>query len=93
MIDKDMDWIIPEEGYDFGDEIDHAMDTKAEQEMLADIEHEEYDDPEADAADAQDAEARRWANALGPAQPVVDQSLAYEPNDPKGKHALGWNHD
>lgn len=41
MIDKDMDWIIPEEGYDFGDEIDRAMDTKAEQNMLADDERDD----------------------------------------------------
>jgi len=89
----------PDEEYDYaaeiGDEIDHAMDTKAEQEMLADIEHEEYDDPEADAADAADAEAALAAVAYQRRTHLieVDQSLAYEPNDPKGKHALGWNHD
>lgn len=70
---------------DQGDAIDRAMDTKAEQDMLA------------DEANAQDAEADRMhasylrAHPVGPAP--ADQSLAYEPGDPKGKHALGWTNE
>lgn len=82
----------PEDGDDFldffedqGDAIDRAMDTKAEQDMLA------------DEADALDAEADRMFAAYQCAHPVgpapADQSLAYEPGDPKGKHALGWPDD
>lgn len=125
----------PEEGDDFldffedqGDAIDRAMDTKAEQDMLADdelidamqaeqdvplvingkltdagklyVQDEREtlaDDPEADEADALDAEADRMFAAYQCAHPVgpapADQSLAYEPGDPKGKHALGWPDD
>lgn len=87
------DWDFPE-FEDQGDAIDRAMDTKAEQDMLAD---DEYDDPEADAADALDAEADRMFAAYQRAHPVgpapADQSLAYEPGDYKGKHALGWTNE
>lgn len=97
------DHFHPEDGDDFvdfhddqGDKIDRAMDTKAEQEMLADDEHDQYDDPEADAADAADREADEMFAAYQADRRRTrlveepDQSLAYEKNDPKRLTALGW---
>lgn len=78
------DWDFPE-FEDQGDAIDRAMDTKDEQDMLA------------DEANALDAEADRMHASYLRAHPVgpspADQSLAYEPGDPKGKHALGWTNE
>lgn len=144
----DDEFVIDEQG----DQIDRAMETKAEQEMLADDEHDVwvdnpvlagmrqwgitpenalatlnhesvtydhildwceswewaspdqieearqvlYDDPEADAADAADREADEMFAAYQADRrrtrlvEEVDQSLAYEKNDPKRETALGW---
>lgn len=115
------DYTTHDERYydEMGEQIDRAMDTKDEQDMLADDEHEpargyhmsdcavhnepaepagacNCDDPEADAADAADREADEMFAAYQADTrrtrlvEEVDQSLAYEKNDPKRLTALGW---